>query len=180
MAIERNALTRRPSFVWRWLRDRPPYRPLTGVMPAQSSTMTDLDSNGTTDLLQRSSRGVSVRYGQPGGGLGPQHVIWRHAATHARILVGDVTGDGRPDVVLLDPDTARTTRTDVRVLAWTKIGTYTQTGPVSHITGWPSDAVLIDLDADGRADLVYQHVTDQPHDTQLDLVAWSNGNGTFG
>ena len=85
------------------------------------------------------------------------------------IAVGDVTGDGKLDLV-----TANAYNNSVSVLAGTGVGTF---GPVvSHLTGsgiYPQAIAVGDVNGDGRRDLV----TANGYGTVSVLVA--NGGGTF-
>lgn len=104
-----------------------------------------------------------------------------------RVLAGDVTGDGLPDLVLLRPASAggaSSLRSRVRVLRGSATGTFSDVTSTSvpAVSGDEDhrarDGVLADLDGDDHLDLAI--VTDEAVGTGSSLrILWNNGSGVF-
>jgi len=125
----------------------------------------DLDGDGLADVLV-SGGGLSIRYGSPGTGLGPENLL-SGASFSQHAAVGDVNGDGRPDLV-----TAQGTTLIVRLA----------TAPRAYAADLPSptgaaadlyNVVLGDIDEDSKLDVLLA--------TTAGEVAWmkGHGDGTF-
>jgi len=119
----------------------------------------DLNGDGHPDLAVRDYQGkvtvflnqgdgtfqTGAAYGPIQGGV-PDHSSYLSYA--AGIAIKDVTGDGKPDIIALNP-----TRNGVRVLRGNGDGTLQP--PVSYLTGVePSGIGVADLNGDGRPDIV--------------------------
>jgi hypothetical protein len=120
----------------------------------------DVSGDGHDDLVVLSGQGpssnvISVLAQKAGGGFGPAaeyrvETIWGTRG----IGVGDVTGDGRKDVVASYGGNQPTTY--IAVFAQTSTGTLA--APVSYPSYDVPDPVdVADLDLDGRADVVTLH-----------------------
>ena len=155
----------------------------TSAKGTNSVALGDLNGDGKLDVvtahgafdddppeLQR-LRLVSVLYGRGNGGLGPSHEyeIANPGDTGGAwsIAMGDVTGDGKPDVVTGNLDAK-----SVSVLL--NSGTGALEPPVNYALGRePWDVALDDLNGDGKLDIA----TGNPTTVSILLNA---GDGTFG
>ncbi len=126
-----------------------------GFLPTNRGGSTDLDGNGTSDLLWRNTRTGSTAIwllngatigstGFPGG----VPLAWQVAG------IGDVNGDGKADVIWRHT-------TSATVAIWLMNGTtISSVGfPASVPTAWSLQAVG-DLNGDDKADLVWRNSND--------------------
>lgn len=142
-----------------------------GSTPA-SVTIADLNGDGRLDLVTANTDANattgSVLLGNGDGTFGPspyQSATSYIAAHPWSIAVGDLNGDGRPDLVTADFVSSR-----VRVLLGNGNGTFqTET---TYVVGGPASVAIGDLNGDGRPDLI----TTGPSSVSLLL---GNGDGTF-
>ena len=155
----------------------------TSAKGTNSVALGDLNGDGKLDVvaahgafdddppeLQR-LRLVSVLYGRGDGRLGPSHEYEIGKPGDIRgafsIAMGDLTGDGKPDVVTGNLD-AKT----VSVLVTSAQGTLE--APVNYALGRePWDVAVDDLNGDGKLDIA----TGNPNTVSILLNA---GDGTFG
>jgi hypothetical protein len=155
----------------------------TSAKGTNSVALGDLNGDGNLDVVAahgaydddppelRRLRLVSVLYGRGNGRLGPTHEyeIANPGDTGGAwsIALGDVTGDGKPDVVTGNLDAK-----SVSVLV--NSGTGTLEAPVNYALGRePWDIALDDLNGDGKLDIA----TGNPNTVSILLNA---GDGTFG
>ncbi len=110
-------------------------------------TTTDLDGDGSLELLVAQDSRLTVRPVAPDGNLGePRTVQFSNEATF--LVAGDVTGDGTSDVIVLHAK-----ENAVTLLESDGDGGFL--APQSFVVGaQPSSAALGDLDGDGWAELV--------------------------
>ena len=119
----------------------------------------DFNHDGRTDVVHRDEYSFSVRF-QGSGGRFSGAKTYKSAPVNgqlfpvANVTVGDVTGDGRPDVIT---DTlANSPFSGVEVFAGTGTGTFK--APVVYRTlDVPVGMTVADLNGDGRKDLVIDH-----------------------
>jgi hypothetical protein len=134
-------------------------------------TVADLNADGRPEVLVASagSNTVTVLTGLGGGNFqpGPYPVGLGASFTPFGVAAGDVTGDGRPDVV-----TANSGNSTVSVLL--NQGTSFGTATSFQNSGAPASIAVADLNQDGQADLI----TANPGDPAI-AVLLGNGNGTF-
>ena len=119
----------------------------------------DLNHDGRTDVVHQDEYSFSVRLQASGGQFGSattykQAPIDGMLSPVANLIIADVTGDGRPDVIT---DTlANSPQSGVEVFAGTGTGTFR--APVVYPTlDSPIGMTAADLNGDGRKDLVIDH-----------------------
>jgi hypothetical protein len=129
----------------------------------------DFNGDGTPDLLAIASNGqaptiLSVLLGKGDGTFQPP-INTNTGRTLATIAVGEVNGDGKPDVIAFGPD-------GLSVFLSKGDGTFTALQPNGAIAG---DVIILgDFNGDGKVDLV--SVT---HGIGVIDVSLGNGDGTF-
>ena len=107
--------------------------------------LVDLNGDDRPDRVLSTSGGLTFELGLPSGGFGAAASV--PTGSLSALAGADLTGDGRPEVLALEPGTAQ-----VRVFLNDGAGNLTlgasvATGPA------PSDLALADLDGDGAPDL---------------------------
>lgn len=138
-----------------------PPQPLPGAMNnTNNAAVADFDANGLMDvaftglLASNNGSGIAVLYQQADGSLGTLRE-WR--STLARpptySAAGDVTGDGRPDLVF---STDGNSPTFIGVVPQQADGSF---GPAVALTtlDLPTQIHVADVTGDGRADVVVGH-----------------------
>ena len=155
----------------------------TSAKGTNSVALGDLNGDGKLDVVAahgafdddppelRRLRLISVLYGRGDGRLGPSHEYETGKPGDVggawSIDVGDVTGDGKPDVV-----TGNLEAKSVSVLVNSGRGALEP--PVNYALGRePSDVALDDLNGDGKLDIA----TGNPNTVSVLL---NTGDGTFG
>lgn len=116
----------------------------------------DVDGNGKPDLvlLARSERKLSVLFNQGNGTFGGQRDTQLSTNLHLSALAaGDVTGDGKVDVVLTDEQDNL-----VYVLDGKADGSFAAPRPFAS-NGFPQRVAVADLDRDGKLDVIVQGLT---------------------
>ena len=147
------------------------YTPSAG----QWITSADLNGDGLLDLVAASSNGFEVLFGLPDGGLGPP-ISYARAATPQRAAIGDINGDGFPDVVL----SYRGDNVDGYSFEIDLNDGQGGLALQSSVAGGPNlDWVFAigDLNSDGRADLVVSEYTGSG-DLGI-AVLFGDGDGGF-
>ena len=136
-----------------------------------TAQLADLDGDGSLDLVTSATifdgtgaSSLHVYLGKGDGTFTPGATasLGRDAALSA---IADVTGDGRPEVLVETPraiDVYRYNRGTLARLARIPAGRY------------PQSAQVVDLDHDGRADVVFVDATSSDL-----VVAMNRGNGAF-
>ncbi len=166
-----SSFTDRGNYVWAWHADGTPVAnfplalewDLIDEMEPQTLTLANLEGGPGLDVLltvQDLGKGTShLEAYRPDGTKVPG---WPPAdrmgvgAADARTAIGDINGDGLPEVVTAE-DRATYLGTTDRVWAWRADGTLLPGFPVEMPTtpsGPPFGPVLADIDGDGVADIV--------------------------
>jgi hypothetical protein len=128
----------------------------------------DFNRDGKLDLVQANASGIMVAAGNGDGSFQPVVVSSGFAGSGANsIVVGDVDGDGNPDVVA----STGASPTQLAVLLGNGNGTFHQVQTSSAVA---YSMVLADLNGDHLPDLIYVGTPSLP------TVELNNGNGTFG
>jgi hypothetical protein len=113
------------------------------------------------DIVYSSTFGARVRQRSAGGSYGPvtnYKIVPINGSIYpsdGATAVGDLTGDGRPDLVLTDADDPD--RSGIEVYADTAGGKLRKPA-IYHTSGIPGAMQIADLTGNGRNDLVIQHV----------------------
>jgi FG-GAP-like repeat len=150
-------------------------------------TVRDLDGDGRADLVVRKqvSQGIAsatttshVFFGQPGGGYGKaaEQVLRSEGASGAEVQLADVTGDGRPDLIVPSVNigvfaiirilTSKTVKLNFQVYAFDAKARRFDNKPSAErelrlkiSTDGQADTQVIELlgdyDGDGKPDLAY-------------------------
>jgi hypothetical protein len=143
-----------------------------GAEPGFAIASADLNGDGFPDLLVLTNLGVSVFLGQANGGFNPVPVGpfgQRESVGTATMAVGDLNGDGKPDVAIADPS-------GVELLFGQGDGTFSApvTLPIpAQIQDYAGGAIAIgDLNGDGDNDIVLS--------TEEGVAVFDgHGDGTF-
>lgn len=151
---------------------------LTGQQLADGGNFTgaipwDVDGDGLMDLLGGSANRYWTRKGLPEGGLGP--ALLQTLALGSGPVAwagGDITGDGRPDLVAGEHDTG-----DVILLPGVAGGGFG--APIGCFNEYRVQSFqLHDLNGDGRADLLYRYFSNPSGSgAYLYAVRFSQGVG---
>jgi FG-GAP-like repeat len=111
--------------------------------------LADLDADGRADIVSAGLNRVVAYRSLPGGGFGPAIPV--ESASREQVEVGDVTGDGRPDVVTRDR--YRTVFVHEQLSDGTFVQRWQHDVPTGYMPLVNSIAVA-DVGGDQRADLV--------------------------
>ena len=120
---------------------------------AQSVAVGDVDQNGRLDIITANytANTIGILLGQAGGGFALSGPVYTNGNYRPqRVQIGDINGDGRPDVVVLYANGSA-----VGVLLGLGNGSFAN--PVDYLVGtntYPSDLVLGDVNGDGHLDIV--------------------------
>jgi hypothetical protein len=149
----------------------------------RSIAIADLNGDGNADIVVSSpgnyylpgaTATVGVLLGNGDLGFAPLQDIALPGNRAGSALVGDVNGDGKPDIVVVTGyETAGTDRVDV--LAGNGDGTFK--APTSYsIASAPSSVVLGDVNRDGRLDIV----TSNDRHYAISVLINTSSGGVFG
>jgi len=141
----------------------------------------DTNGDGLADVIVtgpavQNSPSIAILDGQSDGTLSvPQYV--QVSATPYTLAAGDVDGDGNVDLVSISSDNASSTT--VNVLLGDGRGNFQQISARQSFSGiFPGPAYLVDLDGDGKPDLVL--ATENTSSVGSNLIWLKNvGNGSF-
>jgi hypothetical protein len=120
-----------------------------GDLRTGDAALADLDKDGRDDLVVTGLEVVAVYHSGPGGTFGDPVVV--ESATRQQVEVGDVTGDGRPDIVTRDRNWT------LYVDAQTADGGFVQQSTLEVPTGYMREVNSIavgDVTGDGRDDIL--------------------------
>ncbi len=139
----------------------------------KSILVTDLNSDGRLDLVlsSRIDSVVSVCLGLGAGAYGAPSIVTTHGACPS---VGDLNGDGVPDLVVARDQAAAADWVEI----WRGIGngTFAYLG-AARVRVSPSVTLVRDLNGDGKRDLLVGHVG-TPESGGILSVLLGNGDGT--
>ena len=121
--------------------------PGSDVLATSMAAPVDLNGDGKLDLVVGHSAGVKVFLGN-GDGSFAAVAANAGGASAAAVAVGDLNGDGRPDIVSVEATGGR-----LIVASGAGNGTFTPQ-PVATIGSDLSDVAVADIDGDGRRDIV--------------------------
>ena len=134
--------------------------------------MSDLDGDGKTDIaaINNLSNTVSIFHNSGSGGIIAfgQKIDFTTGFRPRSLAIGDLNGDGRPDLVVthedrMDASIFRNTGTSGLISFNAKIDVGDPFGRVGPNPSIPLGNVAIgDLDGDGRPDLAFLHVYSSP------------------
>ncbi len=145
------------------------------LLIADGTSMT-LDSSG---IAHQSIQGIVVMLGKGDGTFGaPAHFATSNSASFIR--VADVNGDGHPDAITADFDhRLQTPGGAIDVLAGNGDGTFQS--PVSYSVpgSWVSAVFPVDVNGDGRIDLIAATIPMSGSNSQGAAVFLNNGSGVF-
>ena len=132
-------------------RPRDAQKIVAGLMPFDVA-IADLDGDGHRDLVTANAgpgaNSVSLLMGHGDGTFSAP--VYVPVGTEPRsVAVGDLNGDGRPDIV-----TANYTSNNITVLTRTAGGSYTPFNYATVTNGNPQVVALAQMDDDGRLDIV--------------------------
>jgi hypothetical protein len=141
----------------------------------------NVNGDGLADVIMPgpgigNSESIAILLGQANGTLSaPQYVPV--PITPAALAVGDVNGNGTPDLVTITGESGSSTST-VSILLGDGHGNFQAPSVQQTFTGiYPGPAYLADLDGDGQLDLVL--AVEQPMGTSYSIVLLKNTGGGF-
>lgn len=163
----------------------------SGGLGATSVVIADLNGDGKLDLavandcylLYECAVGsVGVLFGNGNGTFSPNAVYVSGGEDASSIAVGDLNGDGKPDLVVATgcPSSYQCTNGTVSVLLNGGNGAFLY--PVTYSTGpQQADSVAVaDVNGDGRLDVIAgNECTNQSCAASSVSILLGNGNGTF-
>lgn len=142
----------------------------------------DIDGDGLADVIMpgpylniANSESIAILHGQSDGTLSAPQYIPVPITPYA-LAVGDVDGNGTPDLVSITSDNSSSTT--VTVLFGDGHGNFQQPVTQQTFSGiFPGPASLVDLDGDGKADLVL--AVEQQSGLASSLLWLKNTGGGF-
>ncbi len=141
----------------------------------------DVNGDGLADVIMpgpplSSLQSIAILYGQSNGLLSqPQYISIPE--TSWALAVGDVDGNGTPDLVAIIGQSSASTMT-VNVLSGDGHGNFQPRVVQQTIAmSYPGQAYLADVDGDGQVDLVLS--IESPSQTSSSIVWLKNTGGTF-
>jgi hypothetical protein len=150
----------------------------------------DLNDDGRSDLIRLlptlTGGVVSVALSEPGGGYSDP-VLYTVGEGPTRLVAGDVNGDGKLDLIVLDNPGNSFTRSplEISVLLGNGDGTFQNEKRITTglDSGAPGDLALGDFNGDGKLDLAVSipgtSVISSPKVNDVLAIFTGNGDGTF-
>jgi VCBS repeat protein len=149
---------------------------------ANAGEIVDVSGDGIPDLVLVHLTDLQVRLGRPDGSFGAP--VLSHPLGHGHgLAIGDVDGNGTPDIYAVDGCEARVNQPDVLLLNrgdgrhWTQIALPPL--PAGELAGCGDTATMVDFDRDGKQDIIVLNGggNDQPLDLDgpdqlLTLGSW--------
>ena len=124
---------------------------------ATGGELVDVNGDGILDLVLVHLKDLEVRLGGPDGRFGPP--VYQHSMQHGHELaIGDVDGNGTPDIYAVDGCFNRVNEPDLLLLnggggrTWTKLPLPAL--PEGELAGCGDTAAMVDFDRDGMQDIV--------------------------
>jgi hypothetical protein len=124
---------------------------------ANGAEIVDVNADAIPDLVLVHLHGLEVRLGAADGTFGPP--VLRRAMSHGHgLAIGDVDGDGAPDIYAVDGCEDRVNEPDLFLLndgtarSWTRLALPTL--PPGELAGCGDTASMVDFDRDGKQDVV--------------------------
>ncbi|MCI1188166.1 FG-GAP-like repeat-containing protein [Hymenobacter sp. DH14] len=153
------------------------FGPISGLITGRIMGLAagDVDGDGDLDVVMANASGnnVAIRLNNGAGSLAAP-VLVPVANAPSAVALGDVTGDGVPDLLVTQYDYGTTTgQSSVVVLTNNGTGTFTVGASVA-IGGHPLDVKLGDVDGDGDLDAVTVNEA-----SATASVCLNQGQGTF-
>jgi hypothetical protein len=132
------------------------------------AVIADVNKDGHGDLILGTEGSTILVLLGDGHGAFTKTNAWSAGFGARHVAVGDLNGDGKPDIV-----SANLTTSDVSVLLGNGDGTFG--GAKEYPAGsFPSDVVIRDLNHDGKPDLIVSNLSSDFHNILLNA-----GDGTF-
>jgi hypothetical protein len=134
----------------------------------------DVNGDGKLDLVMLdTNHNVDVFLGN-GGGTFQTPAVYAGGANSIALAVGDFTGDGHPDIAVLNSPSSG--NGSVNILLNNGDGTFSVFASSANAGITPSAIAAADLNGDGKADLV---VSNKNGFSSIVSVLLSNGDGSF-
>jgi hypothetical protein len=136
---------------------------------ANGADIVDVSGDGVLDLVLVTLHRLEIRLGGAGGAFGPPVVSMPMAHGHG-LAVGDVDGDGMPDVYAVDGCANRVNSQDILLRNGGDGRTWQSLDlpplPPGELAGCGDTAAMVDMDRDGAMDVVVLNGggNDQPLD----------------
>jgi hypothetical protein len=140
----------------------------------------DVTGDGLADVVMPGAgllnpAGITILAGQANGSLAAPQYISMPTTPYA-VAIGDVDGNGTPDLVFMTSDNSSSTT--VNIMLGDGHGNFQPPSMQQTFSGiYPGPAYLSDLDGDGKLDLVL--AVEQPSGTAYSLVWLRNTGGAF-
>ena len=124
---------------------------------ASGAEIVDVSGDGVGDLVLVHLHDLQVRLGRSDGSFGTP-VLTRTLAHGHGLAIGDVNGDGRPDIYAVDGCDDRVNAPDVLLLNGGDGRTWRQLElpalPMGEDAGCGDTAAMVDFDRDGKQDII--------------------------
>jgi ABC-type phosphate transport system substrate-binding protein len=158
--------------------------PVRYPLPARPTSVVtaDLNGDGHPDIIVATEAGtqIAILMGRGDGTFEPAVKRFIGLGEWQTLAVGDFNGDGKPDLALTEnyhPNFEGTPGSELAVLLGNGKGGFGKLAAIP-IPGRSEGIAAVDLNGDGRDDLVLSNDADAASDGLMVLL--SNGDGTFG